>query len=89
MANTSVALDALEALEIHADFTAQVAFDDIFAILNRMHNLRKLLFGQVLGANTRIDIRLRQDVFGIAGPDAIDVAQRDIDALVRGYFATA
>jgi hypothetical protein len=88
MANTSVTFDTLESLEIHTDFAAQVAFDHVLAILNRMHDLRKLLFRQVLSANARINIRLRQDVFGIAGPNPVDVAQCDIDSLIRGNFNT-
>jgi hypothetical protein len=86
MANSPVALDTLKALEVHADFAAQVTFDDVFAILDGMHNLGKLLFGQILRADIGIDIRLDQDVFGVGGPDTVNIAQSNVDALVRGDF---
>src|SRR5262249_33476096 len=63
VANPAVTLNALETLEIHTDFTTQVTFDDVLAILNGMHNLGKLLFGQVFAADDGIDVGLRQDYF--------------------------
>ena len=86
MANPAVALDALKTLEIHANFAAQVAFDDVLAILDGVHDLGELLFGQVFGADAGIDVRLGQDVFGIGGPDAVNVAQSNVNALIRGDF---
>jgi len=86
VADAAIAFDALEAFEVHADFAAQIAFDSIFAFLNGMDNLGELLLGQVLGANIRIDVGASQDVFGIAGANAVNVAQSDFDALVGGDF---
>ncbi len=84
--NAAIAFDALKALEIHTDFAAKVTFDYVLAVLNRMNDLRELLFAQILGPNGRIDMGLGQDVFRVAGSDAVNVAQRDVDALVRGDF---
>jgi len=39
MPDSAIAFDALEALQVHADFPAEIAFDDVFAILNGMDNL--------------------------------------------------
>ena len=39
MSNSAIAFDALEALQVHADFPAEIAFDNVFAILNGMDNL--------------------------------------------------
>src|SRR5581483_5582292 len=86
VAHASVALDTLQALEIHADFAAQVALDDIFAILNGMDNLGQLLLGQVLGADARIDIGLGQDIARIGRTDPIDITQGDVDALIGRNF---
>ena len=86
--NAAIAFDALQALEVHADFAAQVAFDDILTVLNGMNNLGKLLLGQVLGPNGRVNIRPGQDVFRVARADAVDITQRDIDTLVRRNFYT-
>jgi len=40
MADPTVAFDTLQAFEIHTNFPAQIAFDDVFAILDRVHDLR-------------------------------------------------
>lgn len=86
MPHSAITLDALQAFEVHADFPAQIAFDNIFAILNGVNDLRKLLFRQILGANARVDFGVGQNDFGIARPDAVNVAQGDVDALVGGNF---
>jgi len=86
MPHAPVTLDALQALEIHADLAAQIAFDDILAVLDGMDNLRELLLGQIFGADTRVDVSLGKNDIGVTGADAIDVAQGDIDALVRWNF---
>ena len=86
MPDASIALDALKALQIHADFAAEVTLNDIFAILNRMNDLGQLLFAQILGANPGIDIGLGQDVFRVARADAVNVTKRNIYALIRGNF---
>src|SRR5262245_25107887 len=67
VANAAVAFDALKALEVHADFAAKVAFDDVFAILNRMDDLGQLLFAQIFRANGRVNVGLSQYVFRVAG----------------------
>ena len=51
VADATIALDALQALEVHAEFAAQIAFDHVLAILNRVNDLRQLRFGQILGAD--------------------------------------
>ena len=86
VANAAIAFDTLKALEIHADFAAKVAFDDVFAILNRVHDLGELLFAQVLRTDGRVNVGFGQDVFGVAGADAVNVTQRDVDAFIRRNF---
>ncbi len=88
MPHPAITLDTLEPLEIHPDFPPQVAFDDVFAVLDRVDDLRKLLFGQVLGANGSIDIGFGQNVDRVFGANPINVAQGDIDALIRRNFYT-
>ena len=39
MTDAPIALDALQSLEVHANLAAQVAFNDVFAVLNGVHNL--------------------------------------------------
>jgi hypothetical protein len=86
VANTAIALDALQPLEVHANLAAKIAFDDILAILNGVDNLRELLLGQIFGADGGIYLRLDQDFLGIGGANAVNVAKRDVDALVRWNF---
>ena len=84
--DAAITLDALQPLQVHADFAAQVAFNDVFAILDRVNNLRELLLGQILGADARIDICASEDLVRVGGTDAINVAQGDFDALVGRDF---
>ncbi len=84
--DTSIAFDGLQSLEIHTDLAPKIALDHILAILDRVNDLGKLLFGQILGANARIYVRLLEHDFGVARADAINVAQRDIYPLIRRHF---
>jgi len=86
VADAAIALDALQTLEVHAEFAAQVTFDDILAVLNGVNDLGHLLFGQVLGAGLRFDLRYLKDGDSIGGSDAVDVAQGDVDSLVARNF---
>ena len=86
VADTTVAFDGLEALEVHADFAAQVALDDVLAVLDGMNNLRELSLGQIFGADAGIDIGFGQDDLGIGGANAVDVAQGNVDALIGWNF---
>src|SRR6516162_6849216 len=88
VADTTIALDALQALQVHTDFPAQIAFDNIFSILDRMDNLRKLGFAEVLRADARVDLGLRQNLDRVRRADAVNIPQRDIDALIRRNFYT-
>ena len=88
VANATITFDALEALQVHAQFAAQVTFDDILAVLNGMNDLRKLGFRQIFGAGAGIDFRDRQNIHRVFGADAVNVTERDINALVRRDFYT-
>src|SRR5664280_2178576 len=72
VAHPAITFNRLQPLEVHADFAAQITLNNILAVLNRMHDLRKLLFGQILRANARIDFSVRQDIDGVAGADAVN-----------------
>ena len=86
VADSPITFDTLQAFEVHADLAAEITFNDVFAVLNGMNDLRKLLLGQILGADGRIDVGLGKDDARVAGADAVDVAQGDVNALVRGDF---
>lgn len=86
MPDATVAFDALQAFEVHADFAPQVAFNDVLAVLDRMHDLRELLLRQIFGADAGVNIGLGQDVPRIARANAVDIPQRDVDALIGWNF---
>src|SRR5580765_7018103 len=60
--DTAIAFDALEPFQIHADFPPQIAFDDVLAVLDGVDDLRELLLRQILGADSRINARPREDL---------------------------
>ena len=82
MAHTTVALDALQTLEGKSEFTAKIALDDIFPLLDCMHNLGQLLFVQVLRADARVDRGVSQDHLGVHRADSVNITERDIDSLL-------
>src|SRR5437764_6940135 len=88
VADATMALDALQTLEVHADFAAEITFNDILAVLDRVNDLRKLRFAQILRANLRVDVGLGQNLHRVRGADAINIPQRDINALIRRNFYT-
>src|SRR5712691_3676803 len=79
MADAAITFDALQALEVHTDLAAEIAFNDVFAVLNGVNDLGKLLFGQVLGANAGINFGFFENDVRVARADAVDVAERDIN----------
>ena len=64
----AIALDGLQALEVHADFAAQIAFNDILAFLDRVHDLGELLLVQILCANARVNLSAFEDRLRVDGP---------------------
>src|SRR2546421_10535930 len=83
VADTAITLDRLEALQIHTDLPAEIAFDHILAVLNGMDDLRELLLGQIFGPDARINIRPGQDDFRVARANPVNIPQRNFDALIR------
>jgi hypothetical protein len=86
MADAPVAFDALEALQIHAQFAAKIAFDDVFAVLDGVHDLGDLLLVEVFRAERGINLRVGEDDLRVDRPEAVDVAQGDVNALFAGNF---
>src|ERR1700674_5753815 len=82
--DAAIAFDTLQALQIHANLAAEIAFDDVFAILNGVDNQGELLLGEIFGTDAGVDLGVGQDDLCIAGANAVDVAQGNIDALVGG-----
>jgi hypothetical protein len=88
VADATVTLDRLHALEVKTDLTTKIALDHILALLDRVNDLGELGFGQILGANARINAGNGEDVLRVGRADAVNVAERDVDALVRWNLNT-
>src|ERR1700760_1757186 len=86
--HAAITLDALQALEVHADFAAEVTLNDILAFLDRVDDLRELLLGQVFRTDGRVNVRAFENLFRVDGADAVDVAQRNVNALAGRNFHT-
>ena len=86
MADTTVAVDGLQAFQIRLNLAAQIAFDGKLARGDRLDDVVELLRRQILGANIRFDVRLLEDLFRGARADPVNVWQRCVDALVAGDF---
>jgi len=83
VALTAVGLDGLKSLQVHAQFTTKITLSHILALLDRIHDQRQLSLIQGLGAKRRIDVGPLQNFERIDRTDSVDVAECDIDSLVR------
>src|ERR1035437_6535701 len=88
VADATIALDALQTLEGHAEFAAQIAFNDVFAFRNRVNNLRELRLGQIFRTNGRIYVGAFENLFRVDRADAVNVAEPNINALAGRDFYT-
>src|SRR5262245_11844075 len=81
MALAAITVDVDQALDVEAELGAQLALDLVF-VLDDAAQLDALLFEQALDARLRADARLLADGFRRVRADAVDVRQRDDDALL-------
>src|SRR5438105_3674269 len=88
MPDTAIAFDTLKALQIHAELAAQIAFDHVLTLLDRMHNLGHLLLVQIFCTDSRIKTSLGNDCLSIDRPDSVNVSERDIDPLLAWNINT-
>jgi len=63
---------------------AEIALDDILAVLDGMNDLGELLLRQILGAHAGIDLGVGEDDLRVAGADPVNVTQGDVDPFVGG-----
>src|SRR5439155_6672247 len=88
VADATVAFDGLKTLQVQTQFTAQVTLDDILAFLDRVNDLRELLFVEVLASDARVNVGFLEDDLCVRRADAVDVAERDVDAFLARDFHT-
>src|SRR5690606_41870066 len=82
--NAAVAADRLKALQVGGDLTSKVAFERPLVLGDDLEDPVELLFAQVLRTGGRLDAGFLNDLVGPLRADAVDVAKRVRDLLLRG-----
>ena len=88
MADATVAVDGLEALQIAGDLAAEVTLEHPLVLGDEVEDLVELLFGEVLRPHVGIQSGLFDEEIGPRGTDAVDVTEGVRDFLFRGDFYT-
>jgi len=83
MTNAAVTTEVHQALDIHRDISAQIAFN--LKIRNRRSQLCYFRLREILNFNRRIDTRCGTDLFRTRITDAVNRRQRDNDVLIQRY----
>src|SRR5208282_4995982 len=85
MAVAAIALDVDEALDVHLDVFAKIAFDVSF-VLNHLTDAVDLFLAQVLDLLEGVNIRLPENPKGARIADPEDICERDPGLLVAGQI---
>ena len=85
MAQAAITLDVDEALDVHRDVLAQVAFDVPF-VLDYLADAVDLFFAQILDLLEGVNVCLLQNFAGARLADAEDVSECDPCLLVAGQI---
>ena len=88
MANATIAIDRLEALQITRDLAAKVTLKHPFVLGDDVEDFVQLLLGEVLRPHVGIQATLLDEQIGTGGTDAVDVTEGIRDFLFRGDFYT-
>src|SRR5688572_26833826 len=87
VAQAPVAAEIHQPLYVHGDFAPKVALDHVVAV-DHLADLQHLLVGQLRHPALRRGVDLLHDLTGVLLANAVDVLQRDDDALVgRNVYA--
>ena len=86
MANSPIAVDRLESLQIALKFPTEVAFDQNLVRGDRLDDVIQLFRRKALRANIGVDIRLLEDFFREARSDSIDIWKGRFDSLITWDF---
>lgn len=84
MADTAVAVNRLQPLQIGLNFPAKIPFDENFRAIDGLNDGIELLRAEVFGPGVGINSGEFQHLLGVAGAHAVDVGQRSFDALFAG-----
>jgi hypothetical protein len=84
VADTTIGLDGLEALQVARNFAAEVTFNPDTFRNNELCNFVKLFFAQGVSAAIRIQTSVRTQRLSGRLTDSINVTQRIRNFLIRG-----
>src|SRR5690349_12457577 len=87
MTQPAIAGHVHQALDVHRHLAAEIALDPVFAV-DQLADAENLLIRQLVDPALLRDAELLADLDRVLRPDAIDVAQRNRHALVRGNIDT-
>ena len=86
MANSAIAIDRLEALEIALNLAAKIAFDEDLIRGDRLNDVIELLRREALRPDIRVDIGLLEHFLCEARPDPVNVREGSFDPFITGDF---
>ncbi len=86
MAQTAIAVDGLEALQISLNLAPKIPFDDNLLRCDRGDDGTDLFGREFFGPGVGIDVGLFQDTLGGLGANAVNINERGFNALVAGDF---
>jgi len=86
VAETTVAVDGLETLQVTLNLTAKVTFNDNLLAGDGGDDRSDLLGRKFLGADVGIDVGLLEDALGGLRADAVNVNERGFNTLVAWNF---
>src|SRR5437660_915492 len=88
MTQAAIRSDVHQALDVHLDPLAQIAFN-LSLGLEHGANATQLILIQVVYARVDVNLRLIQDRGRTRSADAVDICQADLGALVRRKIDTS
>jgi hypothetical protein len=88
MADTPIALDCLEALEIGADFATEVAFNQDLFLNDGLRDLIEGFLVQLMRPGIRVQAGVFDQAVSQGWPDTVNVPEREWDFFVPGNFDT-
>ena len=81
MANSAIAADFGESLDVHGDLSSQITLDNL-SFSDHFGNLLDFVIGEILDSRVRIHAGLGQNSVGTRHTDTIDIGESDFNTLL-------
>ena len=88
MTNAAIAADFDEPLDVHGDFTPEVALY-LAVMINVLSQFVNIRFGQILDPDVGVNAGLAKDVLSGAATDTVDIGQPDLNSFFPGQVYAA